>query len=98
MPHLADQEVVQALRNQTRRGLTSPGSARDRLRRWQLLGVRRHPVRGLLLRIWALRESLSAYDATYVALAEALGCRLATGDLRLARSPGLGCEVVTVET
>lgn len=52
VPHLADQEVVQALRSQVRRGLTSPGSARERLRRWQLLGVRRHPARDLLLRIW----------------------------------------------
>lgn len=36
------------------------------------------------------------YDATYVALAEGLGCRLATSDLRLANAPGPDCEIQVV--
>ena len=62
---------------------------------------RRRPLlvrRKLLPRVWALRDSLSAYDATYVALAEALGCPLATGDLRLARAPGPRCEIIATRS
>jgi predicted nucleic acid-binding protein len=50
----------------------------------------------LLPRIWALRENVSAYDATYAALAETLGCALLTADARLAREPGATCAVTVV--
>ena len=43
----------------------------------------------LLARIWLLRNNLSAYDATYVALAEALQAPLVTRDRRLANAAGL---------
>ena len=46
-------------------------------------------------RIWDLRANVTAYDAWYVALAEALGARLATLDTRLARSTGPLCEFLT---
>ena len=39
-------------------------------------------------RMWELRQNLGAYDAAYIALAEALGCELLTGDLRLKTPPG----------
>jgi predicted nucleic acid-binding protein len=48
----------------------------------------------LLLRIWELRENLTAYDAVYVALAEAVRATLVTCDARLGRAPLTG---VTVE-
>jgi predicted nucleic acid-binding protein len=50
-------------------------------------------------RIWDLRDNLSAYDASYVALAESLDTVLLTGDERLARAPAIRCEVelLTVE-
>lgn len=48
--------------------------------------------------MWALRDNVSAYDATYVALAEALDCPLLTADARLANAPGVRCVVVTVRT
>jgi predicted nucleic acid-binding protein len=48
----------------------------------------RYPVLSLLERVWSLRNSLSAYDATYVALAELLDRVLVTADERLARAPG----------
>ena len=46
----------------------------------------------LAARGWALRRNVSSYDACYVALAEILGCPLATVDRRLARASGPGCE------
>ena len=94
IPHLADSEIVHALRAQVRRGKVSGEDAAVRLRRWQRLGVARHPSVMLLHRVWDLRDSLSAYDATYVALAEALECPLATADLRLTRAPGPRCEII----
>jgi predicted nucleic acid-binding protein len=46
--------------------------------------------------MWALRANLSAYDAGYVALAEALDCALVTADARLSGAPGLRCAVTVV--
>ncbi len=46
-------------------------------------------------RIWALRDNVSSYDAWYVAVAEALGCKLATLDSRLSRASGPSCEFLT---
>lgn len=47
----------------------------------------------LLTRMWALRSNLTAHDAAYVALAEALGAVLVTRDTRLGRVPGLHATV-----
>lgn len=96
VPHLADSEIAQVFRLQVMRGRLSAEVARSRITVWGRFGVRRHPARPLLGRVWGLRENLSAYDATYVALAEALDCPLATGDLRVARAPGPRCRVIPV--
>jgi predicted nucleic acid-binding protein len=58
--------------------------------------VRRYAAVGLLPRIWVLRENLTAYDATYVALAEELVCALVTADPRLAAAPGPKCPITVV--
>jgi predicted nucleic acid-binding protein len=96
VPHLADSEVAHALRAQVLGGRVTPGDARAALARWARLGLHRFAGVGLLGRIWELRENLTAYDATYVALAEALGCELVTADARLARAPGPVCPVTVV--
>jgi predicted nucleic acid-binding protein len=96
IPHLADSEIAHALRAQARRGKVGHGDAERALGRWARVGVRRHAAVGLLPRIWALRENVTAYDATYVALAEALRCPLLTGDARLAAAPGPRCPMVVV--
>ena len=73
-----------------------PGSGWLALDTWRRLGMVRYSVVGFLGRIWQLRENLSAYDASYVALAESLDCALLTSDQRLARAPGIRCPVTVV--
>lgn len=51
---------------------------------------------GLLGRIWVLRDNVTAYGATYVAVAEALEAPLVTADARLARATGPRCTVTVV--
>lgn len=47
-------------------------------------------------RMWELRDNVTAYDAAYLAVAEALDAPLVTGDARLARVPGAKCTVQLV--
>lgn len=96
MPHLADSELAHALRAQVLRGQMDADDARAALARWARLGLRRFAAVGLLARIWELRDNLSAYDATYVALAETLACELVTADARLAQAPGPTCAITVV--
>lgn len=96
VPHLADSEVAHALRAQVLRRGVGSADARAALARWARLGLRRFAVVGLLGRIWDLREDLTAYDASYVALAEALDCELVTADARLAQAPGPTCAITVV--
>lgn len=96
VPHLADAEVTQALRAQVCRGHLPTAGGRRALLTWGRLGVRRHGTVGVLPRIWDLRDNLTAYDATYVALAEVLDCHLVTADGRLAQAPGPTCPITVV--
>ena len=57
------------------------------------LPLHRAPHAPLLARCWELRDNLTVYDATYVALAELLDVVLLTADARLANAPGLRCEL-----
>jgi predicted nucleic acid-binding protein len=96
VPHLVDAEVASALRRATSVGVLTPEEGWAALDTWRRLGVTRHPVVGLLDRVWQLRENVTAYDAAYVALAEALDCPVVTADARLSRAPGLRCTVTVV--
>jgi len=98
VPHLADSEIVQALRSQVRRGNVGADDAQRALEVWAQLGIQRVGSIGQLHRIWELRDNLTAYDATYVALAEALDCALLTADQRLAGAPSMNCSITVVIT
>lgn len=97
VPHLADSEVANALRAQVARGTIVERDGSRALDIWSRLGLRRFAVVGLLPRIWQLRDNLTAYDATYVALAEAIDCELLTADSRLAGAPGPTCPIMVVK-
>lgn len=88
-PHLLDVEVLSALRRLVATGAASAERARQALDDLLDLRIVRYPHDVLALRMWQLRENFSAYDAAYVALAEALtdvGASLLTADARLARA------------
>lgn len=98
VPHLADIEILSVAR-----GLVA-GSALPSERAERLLDdlrdfpAARWPAHMLFERIWALRDNATAYDATYVALTEALGGTLLTADRKLARGVrGIAtCEIELV--
>lgn len=92
-PHLLDVEVAQVLRRYVQRGVLSADRGRQSLAYLQQFDVTRYAHEPLLQRIWALRMTLTAYDAAYVALAEALDAPLLTRDARLAATPGARARV-----
>ena len=92
-PHLIDLEVVQVLRRYAAAGEISAERAREALDDLAAFRLRRWAHEPLTLRIWDLRQNLTAYDAAYVALAEALGAPLLTRDRPLASAPGIRARV-----
>ena len=93
VPHLIDLEIAQVLRRYVLHGALDDRAGAMALQRWRELDVERYPHEPLLGRVWQLRADVSAYDAIYVALAEALSTVLVTGDRRLAGVPGLTVAV-----
>jgi predicted nucleic acid-binding protein len=87
-PHLVDLEVTQVLRRFSSRGEVDPDRCRIALADLALAPLTRHAHALLLPRIWELRHNLTAYDAAYGALAEALDAPLLTRDRRIAGAPG----------
>jgi predicted nucleic acid-binding protein len=92
-PEVLDLEVVSAMRRLRRAGSLGETDGEFLLRMLRNLDVVRAPHLWLLARCWELRDNLTPYDASYVALAEALGCPLITTDARLSGSPGIRCAV-----
>ena len=88
-PHLVDVEVLSALRRLVASGETNVERAGEAIADLQDLPIERYPHDILVTRIWQLRENFSAYDASYVALAEGVSDEpvpLLTADGRLARA------------
>lgn len=92
-PELVDLEVASVWRRQIRDGAMDARRAALALADLATLPLRRAPHRPLLARCWELRDNLTIYDASYVALAEVLEVILLTGDGRLARAPGPRCPI-----
>lgn len=93
-PHLIDIEVAHTLRRLERAKVITPVEAARALERFGRLYLSRYPATWLLPRIWELRHNLTGYDATYVALAEALeATSLLTADERLTRATGVRCAI-----
>jgi predicted nucleic acid-binding protein len=96
-PHLLDSEVLHAIRRHVNLGNVTEPRAEQALSMFEGLRILRYPAAPLRRRMWELRDNLSAYDATYVALAESLeATALLTLDDRLAKAPGLRCSVVVL--
>lgn len=87
-PELLDVEVLQVLRRYRLRERLSAVRSEEAVADFLSLRIERHRLLPYCERIWRLHRNLTAYDAAYVALAEALDAPLLTCDGRLARSAG----------
>ncbi|MFL1378410.1 MULTISPECIES: type II toxin-antitoxin system VapC family toxin [unclassified Nocardiopsis] len=92
-PHLLDTEVMSALLGMARGGKITSDQADAAMASYDRLPIDRYDALPLWPRVKTLRANLSAYDATYVALAETLGAALVTSDARIARSGAARCPV-----
>lgn len=92
-PHLLDIEVLQVLGRLVRAKRLKGEHAQALVGDFRQLDLVRHPHMDLLDRVLELRTNITAYDAIYLALAEALGATLLTCDAKLARAPGARARV-----
>jgi predicted nucleic acid-binding protein len=83
-PDLLNAEILHVLRRYEQRGVIDAQRSHAAIADLADLPVTRYPTMALLERAWALRQNLTAYDAMYAALAEALDAPLVTADGRLA--------------
>jgi predicted nucleic acid-binding protein len=92
-PHLLDVEVAQVLRRYAITGEIDAKRGSEALADLADFPIRRYQHGFLLKRAWTLRNNFTAYDAVYVALAEALKARLLTRDQRLATEVGRHVDI-----
>lgn len=91
-PCLIDIEVASTVRWLVRGRVLTAGQGEAGLGLLRRLPFERVSQTALLSRVWELRENLTAYDASYVALAERMGAALLTTDARMARASGPRCR------
>lgn len=96
-PELLDIEVLHVFRRAVARGAMTKTRAEQAIAILASMPCQRHGHGVLRSRVWRLRHNLSAYDAAYVALAEALDGTLVTCDRGIAAAPGIQAQVVVVE-
>jgi predicted nucleic acid-binding protein len=90
-PDLLRVEVMSVIRRHLISGALSRRQGDNALEDLLHLPIVVYPTAPLLPRVWELRSNITAYDACYVALAEALNCVLLTADSRLSKAPGTRC-------
>lgn len=95
-PQLLEIEVLQVLRRRVSQGLATLANAEEALDLFADLNIRYYDHSPLARRVWELRGNLTAYDASYVALAEKLELQLLTCDAALANSPGHNAQILLV--
>jgi predicted nucleic acid-binding protein len=91
-PYLVDVEVLQVLRRYVSASTVANARAREMMQDYLDMDLKRYPHDVLLERMWELRHNFTAYDAAYIALAEALEAPLITCDRAL--TSGHRAEVV----
>ncbi len=96
VPHLLDLEVLQVLRRYARTSAFDAQRLEEALQDYADLRLKRYSHRILLTRIWELRHNLTAYDAAYLALAEALDAPLITRDRAFASIKGHRARVLVL--
>lgn len=96
-PELLAIEVLLVLRRYVRLGALTRERGALAVEALGQLDVARYAHAELVPRVWALRSNLTAYDAAYIALAEALDAPLLTLDARLAAAPGHQAEIHLVQ-
>lgn len=92
-PGLVDVETMAVLRKRWLAGTVTDQRFAAAVEDLEDFALERYPALPLMHRAYELRANGTAYDATYVALAELLGCELLTGDRRLAGAPGARCAI-----
>ncbi|MGH3579051.1 MAG: type II toxin-antitoxin system VapC family toxin [Mycobacterium sp.] len=92
-PHLIDVEILHALRRLALTKAVHEARLEDARSDINDIALTRYPLGQLADRVWGLRHRLTAYDAVFVALAEALEVPLITCDRRLARASGHDAHV-----
>jgi predicted nucleic acid-binding protein len=95
-PDLIDIETLAVLRKRWLAGSLTETRFQDAINDLRALALDRYPALPLIGRIAELRANVTAYDAAYVALAEALGCPLLTADQRLANATGPLCPILVL--
>jgi predicted nucleic acid-binding protein len=94
-PHHLPSEVANILRRAAHSGQISGDAAALAHVELQTLPIDYFPYAPFASRVWELRDTVTAYDAWHVALAETLDAELATLDRRLVRAPGPRCGFLT---
>jgi predicted nucleic acid-binding protein len=92
-PDLVDVETTAVLRKRWLAGTISDQRFAAAVEDLEDIELDRYPALPLMRRAYELRANVTAYDATYIALAELLGCELLTGDRRLAGVPATRCPI-----
>ena len=95
-PSLIEYEIGHTLRRLNLVGKLSDQRAKSTIESFALLRIELHFAVSLMSRAWELRQNITFYDASYVALAELLELPLYTRDKRLAAAPGHLATIILI--